>query len=632
MGLTTLFNDPYYLGGAVSGEVPGIYPVAIAGRPYLIDLKERYTTGLFTRATVPILRNSHDTTNLPGEQTLNPDDLWRRAAESWHLGAGQVHFDRLNESNPDRFRQSKGINPWTKWQVSLLADTGRKRTSANGNLYLAAAGSRLYLTDGTSLVFTADVTPTTPSFTTVTATPANAATAIATDGVNVWTAHGTNGLYSTTTSITTASLYTTGNVTLVRYAHGRLIVADNTGLIYNVTASGQTLGVAPLTALNALNTKPNFTWVDFTEGVGVIYGAGYLGDKSSIYRIGLRADASALDAPIVAGVLPDGELVRSLQGYLGFLLVGTDLGVRLCTQDGSGNLTVGPLIRSGPCRAMEPQDRFVWFGWENYDSNSTGLGRVDLSVFSAPMQPAYATDLMAGHPAHVSPELPTIQGNIGAVVSIYQGTPSADLRVFTVQGSGLFAPLTNLVPSGSIDSGVIMYGFPDSKIAMYFDIRHQALAGTVQALVNVDEAGFTTIGTNAVANSTGTTFPVGQFQGTKFEFRDILSRSSALTTGPTLIRNTLRAFPTPTRSERFQLPLMLHEDLNLGHGQRHIDPQVELDFLASLIHTHKIVTYQEQSRSFAVYLEDYEWRPHHPTRNGAFWNGLCVVSVKTIAE
>ena len=47
-----------------------------------------------------------------------------------------------------------------------------------------------------------------------------------------------------------------------------------------------------------------------------------------------------------------------------------------------------------PVQSMVGNNRFVYFGWNNYDGESTGLGRMDLSTFIDTQAPALTSDLM----------------------------------------------------------------------------------------------------------------------------------------------------------------------------------------------------------------------------------------------
>lgn len=613
--ITHGLDEGFYQGGGLSSLVPGLYPVAIDGRPYLVDLK----SGQFKRQSIQLLRQQADTSNLPGESSINPEDLWRRSQETWHHGAGQVHYDR-QDSNPARYRASKGVDPWTKWQLSLLNDTQRKApTTSNVNQQLVVAGSYLYWADGATLRRTTDATVGSPTWTTITGTNSNPITGLASDGFNVWIAQGSQGLYTTNTGVTTASLYVTGNVAGVAYVKERLMIFGS-GVdkhrIWNpttgVATTTGTTGVWPDPIKSHRNT--DFTWIGFAEGLGVIYAAGYSGDKSIIYRTIVRADGTALDVPVVAAELPDGEVIRAIQGYLGYVVIGTDQGVRFATPDGQGNLTLGSLIRTNvPVRCFEPQDRFVWFGWTNYDGGSTGLGRLDLTSFVAPLTPAYASDLMA-----------TAQGDVTAVVTF------GNRRYFTISGYGLIGELNTAVATGTLESGRINYGMPDTKVAMYMNARHQPLSGNVVLSISVDGGEFITLGQNAVAGSTITTLPVGQRSGGYFEIR--LTLNSAGGVAPVLTRVTLRSYPGPARGEIFIVPLMLYEIISVGDQDEYLDPVTELNAIRSMVADHRLVTYQEADVQRAVFVEDYEWIPHSETVDGRFWNGTCVVKLKSVSE
>lgn len=390
MSLGILFNTPYYEGGAVVPQTGPQHHVALAGHPFMLDRTPQF--GGLRHQSVPLVRDQADTSDAVGEQTLNPKGFFRRAGESWHLGAGQGTFDRPGGS-AWRFNASKGLNPWEQWSLSLLPRVDRIVKSTATNLRMAVAGTHLYFVDGTALKYTTDLAET-AARTTVTGTPATAALSITSDGYNVWTAHGTDGLYLTTRGAATTASHVTGTVLVCEYVKDRLMVAGgpNSKAVYNITASG----ALPTALFDHPNT--DFRWVGFAEGVSHIYAAGWAGDKSIIYRTKIKEDGTGLDAMVVAGRLPDGEVITSITGYLGFIVLGSDKGVRFATVSDTGNLEIGAFIPvgTGSVKAFEGQDRFAWFGWPSFDSVDSGLGRLDLQNFSdvERLAPAYASDLM----------------------------------------------------------------------------------------------------------------------------------------------------------------------------------------------------------------------------------------------
>lgn len=593
---------------ATTTEVPGKFDVALDGHGYLVDELadlQGFRNQHFSRESVPMLRAQADTAPTPAEQSINRESLWRRSQESWHHGSGQNYLDR-SDSDSQRFRTSKGVNVWNKWTLSLLNDTTLARASANTNLRLTSAGSHMYAADGNSLLYTTDMT----AFTTVTGTPGSACNWITTDGYTIYAAYAT-ALYTTTRGAASAASFSTGyasNISVVGYVKGRLMVAAANS-IWNITASGA-VGAAPLLA----HPNSDFTWVGFAEGPGFIYAAGYSGTRSLLYKITIQPDGTALTAPSVAGELPTGETIRTVRGYLGTLLVGTDLGFRLGTTDAAGNITFGSLITTtSPVLNFEPADRFVWYGLTNYDSTSTGLGRMDLSQFTQPLTPSYASDLMA-----------TGQGSVTSVSSFGTG------RVFAVSGAGLFVQSATVVPSGVLSGGRITYGVADDKVAMYLDLRHQPLAGTVSAQLLANDTTSLSIGSSTVAGSVSSQYALSarQTRAEYFEVTVTLSRATT-TVGPIVTRTTLRAYPAPSRSFQYTVPLILQSKIDTRDGAvHHYDVGAERDFLEDLVKTSRLITYQEGTRSFQVVVDDFKWVPIKPGKPGALFDGTFVVMMK----
>jgi hypothetical protein len=600
MSLSSTLSTPWYTGSGTSSETR--FDVALAGHGYMIDTK---FMDQFGRQTVEMLRQQSDDADRPAEQTLNPAGLWRRAIEDWSLGAGQEWFDKP-DSSPHRFYTSKGVNPWTKYGLTLLPATSLGKSSANTNLYLAVGGGRLYLTDGNGAQVTG-VGDTT--FAAATGLPANSQVSIASDGTNVYMASA-GGLYSATGTAFTS--YATGAATLVRYVRGRLIVVTGTSA-YNVTASG-----GAITAGTLLLTHPNpsWTWTDAAESFQHIYLSGYAGDKSIIYRSTIKDDGTGLDVAIPAAELPDGEIARSMQGYLGYMVIGTDKGVRFAVADNDGNLTLGSLIATtSPVLCAEGQDRFVWYGLTNYDATSTGLGRLDLQNFTSDLTPAYASDLMA-----------TVQGSVQSAVTYL------DKRWFTVSGSGAWRELTTKVASGTFNSGRVTYGLPDTKTAVSLDVRHDPLPASaeVELFLATDSGTSTSVGASELDGSSVSTtdaFNLNQQRGTYFQIIAVIAGDM------TLRRITLRIDPGADRTVLHQVPVLLHHSVYVADGVTSvpIDVTAEMEFLLGLLQSRQVFIYQEGGEAHRVVLEDYTWHPNsRPPKSGASWDGTFIARLKEL--
>lgn len=606
------FNAALNTGGSTSSLVSsGVFPVALNGRPYLLDLLTASGQANFNHVSLPLLRTQADSSGTPGEQSVSPENFWRRAQDSWHLGAGQTYTDR-DQASPFRFLSSKGLNPWTKYQISLLNDVDEALSSANTNIKLAIAGGLLFTTDGNDTKYSANGT----SWTTVTGTPADTAKDIASDGRYVWVIYDDEvwQIDSTAGGTLSGSRIASHSSALrsISWNKNRVFVADEAGKLYNMAnTSDHNLGTGSSALILDLSDR-GFAWVAFAGGQAFHYFGGYRNDKSLIYRANLQADATAISSPIVAGELPDGEIIYSMASYLGYVIIGTSLGVRLATPDNAGNLVIGGVIpTNSPVRALEPQDRFLWFGWTNYDSVSTGLGRMDLSQFIDPLVPAYASDLMA-----------TGQGNVLSV------TYWNNKVVFSVSGEGVYIEDSVPVASGTLNSGKVTHGISDPKVAVFIDLKHQPLTGEIKAEYSLDGGSYILAGTSNVANSVS---PLSfQLSGARAQEFDIkITLTAANNTSPVLTRWLQRSYPAPTRSTRYRVPVMLYDTVNLDGTDYYLNPADELEILVTLHKDQNVFTYQEGTKTYLVTMEDYTWLPEKESMSEGF-QGTFVAELREI--
>lgn len=607
---------PFFTGDEddTAANVPSQYPIGIAGRGYNLDLK----SGQFSHQSIPLLKPQTDTEGQVNESSLNPEGLWRRSQDSWHEGAGQTYLDKPDSSS-SRFRSSIGVDPWTKGELSLLSDTFRTYNVTGGvtgaNLRLVTAGDFVYMAyDDVLGYLDSPLTPVLAGFTSVGIQAGEAVSreiaSLASDGNYVYAALGLNGIHRTARGTGTSSHYSDLEASLVGYVLGRLMAARQNS-IYNVTASG----AAP----TALYTHPNpdFTWVGFAEGKGHIFSAGYSGDKSIIYKTAIKPDGTALEIPSSAGQLPDGEVVRSIYGYLGFILIGTDNGVRFSIPDTNGNLEIGALIEtSSAVQAFEGQGSFVWFGWTNYDSSHTGLGRVDLKTIVDGVAPAYASDLMAVE-----------QGVVSSIIT-FQGK-----RLFTVAQEGTFVEVDDKVATGTIDSGLISYGIPEEKIGIYVDVRYLDLDGSDAVYIAKRDGVFTLLGTNT-ALVTVSQLSAGSIRSEFLEIRHVFSRDASDTTlGPILTRHTLKSQVTANMGSYWIVPVLLAEKEIVKGDEVYRDVLEEFLFLGGLATDKSTFTFQYLSTPFTVIAEDTEFKPSHlsdvsPVSTG--YNGTMFMKLKVV--
>ena len=608
----------FYSGTAQTNVVPSVYPVAINGRPYLIDMK----SGRYVRSHEQRVRDSQDNSTAPGEAAINPGGLWRRGQDSWHLGAGQKYADTA-EAKDYMFYKSKGVNPWVKGQISLLNTTKQSLASANTNLFTCVVESGgtqyLYVADGGVVRFSSnpfDASPTWTAITTGSPTtlPTTAITGLETNGQNVYIAWTGKDIWYTTPGSTTATFFypTSGTdsqtYNAFGFAKGRGFAAVNQDLYQIGVGSGSH-------TIFFDNPDTTFRWAGAAPGQNAVYAAGYAGNKSLIYKITIKADGT-LDVPVVSLELPAGEIVSAIHGYLGFIVIGSNKGVRFCNTDAQSNLVAGSLIpTSGAVNDFTSEEKFVWFTYSNYDGTSTGLGRLDLSVFISPNTPAHATDLMYTSTSDVK-SVSTISGK----------------RIFTISGVGVIVEdTTTVVPSGEIEFGTYRWGIPDRKFVAKFDVRTEPLLGSVAAYLSNDHSSYTALGTFSSQSGIEFTYQGTDTKTIEADFKLVLTRGTVDTDdSPIVTRWMARAYAAPFRSEVFSIPLLLHAKIRPRDRDIYLNPEQELDNLNSLIHNPRIVTLQLGTSSYSVITEDVEWQPIDSTGNTWSWDGTATVTMRSV--
>ncbi len=593
----------FFTGTGASQLVPDVFPIAINGRPYMLDI----ASNQFARQFDARVRDSVDQSAEPGESAINPQGLWRRSQSSWHYGAGQIYSDTV-ESEPFRFQTSKGVDVWNKGKLTLLKDTSEVLADVAANLQALTVGTRLYVATGGDVKHTTNLS----TFTSCTNEPAGNVGGITTDGFNVFVAFAGHSIHKATTNNDAFSSHITGSQTFenLRYVKGRLMATENND-VYNFTSSGGP--GAPLFS----HGNTGFRWVGFAGGQNHIYMGGFAGNQSLIYRTTIKADATSLDVPVVALELPAGEIITGLDSYLNFVLIGTTTGIRVATSDTEGNLVSGPLIELGSSvESFSGNGRFVWFNLNNFDSTSTGLGRLDLSVFVSANQPSFASDLMV-----------TAQGNVSSVNTI-NGRP-----VFVVSGLGIYVEhATNLVASGFLNSGIYRWGVPDAKFIPKLDLRCLPLVGSITISVASDDGDFADFPTFNTANLKEKTLDGLEAKIFEAEIKITLTRSATATTGPTLTRWMARAYAAPLRSQIFSVPIVMHHKLQIMGREYFQDVDEELRLLRDLVESPKVIKYQENTETFAVVVEDVQFRARHITysHNENDIEGTAIVVMRSV--
>lgn len=388
------------------------YDVAIGGMPFIYAISD---SNPYIRQTAPFRKDQFDNGMEPGEQSLT--GWWIRSQSSFHGGSGIKFYDTTSgETTAYRYTDSKGVDVWTKGEVTLLNNSTTAHVTTHpingtGRSYQQLRSIKWDGTDGALLhdgydVDKIDTTGTETHFIDYNSGTDYKVFAICDDGTTAyWVTNVTNSgtprlrVYSkplTGTSSTTATLMISDNgitVTnaVMEYVKERIVMCSN-NKVYEFASNASTLPAAVYT-----HGDDDHIFTSITASGPAIYIAGYSGIQSNIYKFTLTTSTGAmpsLTSAITAAEMPVGEVIHKIYYYLGYMIIGTSKGVRVAqVNDQDGSLAYGPLIfeSTQPVYDFAARDHFIWCA-ASVDGDP-GLVRIDLSNEIEPLRFAYANDL-----------------------------------------------------------------------------------------------------------------------------------------------------------------------------------------------------------------------------------------------
>jgi hypothetical protein len=246
---------------------------------------------------------------------------------------------------------------------------------------------------------------------------------------------------------------------------------------------------------------------------------------------------------------------------------------------------------------------------------------MDLSVFTSANTPAYATDLMY-----------TSTADVKSLV-VFDDTDGTTRPVFCVSGVGIVAEdPTKVVSSGNIETGIFRWGIMDPKFVVKVDARTTPLVGSLSFYTSLDRAAYVLNGSSSMVGTYQHTFEGSENKMIEASFKVVLNRNVTNNIGPTLTRITARAYATPTRSEYFKVPVLLHSKLDMWGRTYHFDVLAERAELRELVQHPRVIRYQEGDEIISVIVEDMEWRAEDAHDRKWEWDGTAIITMRSIQE
>ncbi|MGA1281381.1 MAG: hypothetical protein ACO3YZ_07445 [Candidatus Nanopelagicaceae bacterium] len=544
------------------------YDTAIGGLPFFYAISDARP---YIRQTAPFRKEQFDNGSEPGEQSLT--GWWLRSQSSFHNGSGINFYDpSAGETVLYRFNDSKGVNVWTKGEVTLLKSMTQSHETtgditANGRPQQMlrsiewTTGGTTY--DGVLMLDEYDVDKIDSNgnvthFIDYTAGVNFRVYSICDDGTTA---------YWITNSVTKKEVYkkpltgsaaSTADVTLMfdeigtisnatmEYVKNRIVMAaDNK--VYEFPTSAVAMPTPVYT-----HPSSSHTYTSITASGPAIYLAGYNGIQSTIEKFTLNTSGAmpTLTSAITAAELPTGEVVHAIKYYLGYMLIGTSKGIRVAAvSDQDGSLNYGPLIveTSQPVYQFAVRDRFAWA--TTGVNGEAGLTRIDLGNEIETLRFAYANDVFADG----------VTGKKTTACAFLDGTDR--IAFCTNVGYTYLESASTLVPTGYIKTGNIRYNTLEPKNFRriigrgLFEYGSMAISTVVEDGTEYEHI---TYDTNIPAQEVSTTQPENAQEFVAFRFT-LYRDATTSSLGPTFKGYQAKATIATPRQRVLRFPVFCYD-------------------------------------------------------------------------
>jgi hypothetical protein len=561
------------------------YDVAVGGLPFFLAPNDQNP---YQRETAPYRKDQFDNGQEPGEQSLT--GWWIRSQSSFHVGDGINFYDpSAGEASKYRFADSQGVDVWTKGQVTLLKDMDNNHATTG-----AVVGTdhqhvnqhvRPIQYSGTNAVLLHDefdVDKIVPGAAPVHFIDYISGTdrkvfAICDDGVNAYwitnktvggnqrltmfkkplTGDSTTGSSNPNATGDVTQMFQSGSIEIqyakMDFIKDRIILCVNNA-VYELATTATSLPSPIYT-----NPNTNYHYTSVAASGPAIYTAGHSGIYSTIQKYTLTTAGAmpTLTQAIVAAEFPAGEIVEKIYYYLGYMLIGTNKGVRVAAiNDQDGSLGYGPLVveTSQPVYDFAARDRFVWCA-SGIGTVDAGLIRIDLgqNIENEPLRFAYANDLQV---TQSTEHYTTGVSFIGATNRLAFCT-----AYNTTDGAIYTESATVLRPTGYVTTGAIRYGTLEPKNFKFIRARGDFTNGAMD-IYALDSANntYTIITYNSAVGTpeAATTNPEGPQEYLSYKFT--LSRSATSTSqGPVFKGYQIKSLPATARQRVIQFPVWCYD-------------------------------------------------------------------------
>ena len=621
------------------------YDVAFGGLPFFLQTNDENN---YRRITAQYRKNQVDMSREPGEQTLT--GWWLRSQSSFHLGQGIKFYEpQQDESLRFQFTYGKGCDVWTKGQITLLKDVNAYSSVTNGlqtnkRPYQSTRSIRYGSKDAVLVwdgykIDKVEADGTVVSFVNYTPGTDYPILSVCDDGTFAyWVTNkvGTNRLQVNKrpldSSAAASEMFTSATITatnaVIEFTKERLVMAVNNS-VYEFAISAVALPTAVYSHPNA-----SFTYTSITSSGAAIYLAGYNGIQSTIQKFTLSTIGAmpTLTSAITAAELPVGEIVFKVYYYLGYMAIGTNLGLRVAAvSDQDGSINYGPLIFNSeqPVYDVAGYDKYLWCT-TNVDG-SPGVSRVDLGQqVGTTLVFAYAWDLYDSTRTGFTTTACAFVGNTDRLAFVTSNNGTTNGKVYIESA-------TVLVPTATLRIGYIRYNTLENKIFKVLQPRYESVNGSL-AIYSIDqynnEYSIGSFEQGADVTQIGIGYPATPQQYLGFKF--VMERSNTDSTkGPLFTGYQVRVLPSIPRQRLIQYPVMLFDyemdkfNNPAGYDNSAYDRLLNMQNLENLGDLIRVEDFRT-GESYLGLIEEMDFINRTPSdKRYSGYGGLLLVTIRT---
>ena len=429
------------------------------------------------------------------------------------------------------------------------------------------------------------------------------------------------------TLMITANTITVTNA-VMEYTKERIIMCVNDS-VYEFATSATSLPTPVYT-----HKDPDHIFTSVTSSGAAIYVSGYSGIQSNIYKFTLEATGAmpTLTQAITAAELPVGEITFKISYYLGYMAIGTNLGVRIAAlSDTDGSINYGSLLfeTEQPVYDFAFRNKFIWAATSV--DGQVGVTRINLGQEIAQLIFAYAWDLY-------DPD-----DTLGHYTTACAFMGDTDRLAFCNAGNGVDGTIyvesaTELIPSGSLRTGYIRYNTLEAKIFKLIQPRIDTLNGAFAMESITSEGVAFNIGTFSQGDTVpevNVNYPTAAQQYLGFRFT--MSRSDTDSSlGPLFTGYQVKALPAIPRQRLIQYPVMCYDhemdkfNNEVGYEGSAWARMSQLESVENVGDTIRVEDFRT-GESYIGLIEEMDFINKTPTdKRFSGFGGLLLVTIRSV--